>query len=272
MKSKHSIYLAGPDVFFPDVKERFARLNQLAKARKLSTLEPSDEGISGMIAANVPPKEIAKNIYLDNVNRIRQSHAVLANMMPFRGEVEPDSGTVFEVGMAIALGKPVALYLPQGVEDSGGRIKRLYGQGPDGKDARYGALIEDFGLPLNLMLSCSSSCFATPEEGLDYLAEALKLKDRMLTKDDTTWMERFRHSLTLMCGAEPPLRYCEMWINNEQENNCDPLQNWVGVQTKTPSWAQNIGTIDAAHVWADSPVEGENHRPRLEAANEACRG
>jgi hypothetical protein len=79
-------------------------------------------------------------------------------------------------------------------------------------------------------------------------------------KGPTTWMERFRDALTIMCGTEPPLKFCEMWVNHEQENNADPLQNWVGMQKATPSWAQCIVTIDAAMVWADTPVEGDGHQ------------
>jgi hypothetical protein len=83
-----------------------------------------------------------------------------------------------------------------------------------------------------------------------------------LLRDNTTWMERFRDALRLMCGAEPPLQFCEMWIRNEQNEAMeDPLQVWVNEQVQTPAWAQGIVTIDAARVWADSPCEGERHQP-----------
>lgn len=86
-----------------------------------------------------------------------------------------------------------------------------------------------------------------------------------LTKESTTWMERFRDALTIMCGAEPPLKFCEMWVKNEQDEHCaDPLQNWVGMQKTTPTWAQNIVTIDAAQVWADTPVEDQKHLTKTE--------
>lgn len=167
------VYLAGPDVFFSDAEARFSRLERLCDDRGLSGLRPSDGGMSTMAGAGISAKNMAQMIYQANLDHIRRADAVVANMLPFRGQIEPDSGTVFEIGMAIALGKPVALYLPQGLEDSGSRIRRLCGN-RDGSDARYGALIEDFGLPLNLMLSCSSPCFGSPEEALDHLACALE--------------------------------------------------------------------------------------------------
>lgn len=75
----------------------------------------------------------------------------------------------------------------------------------------------------------------------------------------TTWMERFVDALTLMCGAEPPLEYCQEWIDNVEVDHAHRLQNWVGMQESTPFWVQNIGLIDAAQVMADTPTEGEGH-------------
>jgi nucleoside 2-deoxyribosyltransferase len=174
--NRPQIYLAGPDVFFPDAEARFDRLDALCDARGMQGLRPSDAGMSALAANGVPPQEIARQIYQANVEHIRNCDAVVANMMPFRGDIEPDSGTVFEVGMAIALGKPVALYLPQGIEASGPRIKRICGEDHGkggGIDVRFGAYIEDFGLPLNLMLAVPAPAYKTPQEALDNLAEQL---------------------------------------------------------------------------------------------------
>jgi nucleoside 2-deoxyribosyltransferase len=80
---------------------------------------------------------------------------VLANLNPFRG-CEPDSGTCVEVGFALALGKPVTGYL-EGTESTVERVGRVQGGVDVGADGRprdhEGLLIEDFGLPLNLMLA-----------------------------------------------------------------------------------------------------------------------
>src|SRR3546814_7387448 len=71
----------------------------------------------------------------------------------FRGP-EPDSGTCFEVGYAVAKGKPVFGYIP----DCGSFAERIrerhaHAIGPGGVLDVHGWSIEEFGLPLNLMLS-----------------------------------------------------------------------------------------------------------------------
>lgn len=167
------IYLAGPDVFSVNSKAIFGRLEHLCRARGMIGVSPCDEAVSKLIVDGVAKSDIAKRIYSSNVDHIKSCDGVIANMVPFRGDLEPDSGTVFEVGLAIALGKPVALYLPQGLEDSGSRIRRICGAGKNGFDDQFGALIEDFGLPLNLMLSCSASFFLSPEDALDHLQTTL---------------------------------------------------------------------------------------------------
>lgn len=75
----------------------------------------------------------------------------------------------------------------------------------------------------------------------------------------TTWMQRFVDALTIMCGAEPPLELCQEWVDNVEVNGAWRLQNWVGMQPATPSWAQCIVTIESAECWADTPVESEIH-------------
>lgn len=83
----------------------------------------------------------------------------------------------------------------------------------------------------------------------------------------TTWMERFREALAVMCGGKaPPLDICEQWVRNEQVNGVDLLQAWViDHASTTVSWHTGIGTIEAAQVWADSPEEGVHHESREDA-------
>src|SRR3546814_9394970 len=78
---------------------------------------------------------------------------VLANLDFFRGP-EPDSGTCFEVGYAVAQGKSVFGYIP----DCGSFAERIrerhpHAIGPGGVLDVHGWSIEEFGLPLHLMLS-----------------------------------------------------------------------------------------------------------------------
>ena len=82
-----------------------------------------------------------------------RADAVLANLDFFRG-AEPDSGTCFEVGYAVALGKPVYGYIPEDGSFAQ-RIRQRYPQtiGADGRVDTHGWNFEEFGLPLNLMLA-----------------------------------------------------------------------------------------------------------------------
>lgn len=94
-------------------------------------------------------------IYHANIELIRAADAVLANLNPFRG-CEPDSGTCVEVGFALALGKPVIGYLGN-AETTTARVERVSGTALAWRDGRPldqdGLYVEDFGLPLNLMLA-----------------------------------------------------------------------------------------------------------------------
>lgn len=155
------IYLAGPTVFFRHAEQAFATLEALCRAHGLVPVRPATpvnaqgEVLTGAAAS--------RHLFADNTRRIREAHGVLADLRPFRGELEPDSGTVFEVGYAHALGKPVAGLVPPGA-DWGQRVRQVCGVGqPNAQglamDARHDMLIEDFGGALNLMLA--ESCHLT---------------------------------------------------------------------------------------------------------------
>jgi len=72
-------------------------------------------------------------------------------------------------------------------------------------------------------------------------------------------MQRFRHALALLCGAEPPLDFCQEWIDDVETDEGYRLQDWVCSQPGTPYWTQGIVLIDAAQVMADTPEEGADH-------------
>ncbi|MGM9650061.1 MAG: nucleoside 2-deoxyribosyltransferase [Butyricicoccaceae bacterium] len=125
------IYLAGFDVFAPDAQERGARMKMLCAERGWIGLYPLDN-----------EADSAEEIYWGNLELIRQADCVAANVNPFRG-CEPDSGTAFEIGYAAALGKQVWCYL----SDARTMREKL------GETDENGFSVEDFGSPLNLMLS-----------------------------------------------------------------------------------------------------------------------
>lgn len=135
------LYLAGPDVFRPDAAAWAGRVRELCRAAGHEALIPLDDNVPATAAA----------IYNSNLQRIAAADAVLANLNPFRGD-EPDSGTCVEIGYALALGKIVIGY----AADLRPLRERLGASGP-GTDGCYrdaaGHAVEDFGLPLNLMLA-----------------------------------------------------------------------------------------------------------------------
>lgn len=145
------VYLAGFDVFLPDAVAHGERLKALAAAHGFEGLYPLDNappaGLSGAA--------LARWIYQANVAMIQRADLVMANLNPFRG-AEPDSGTAFEVGYAVALGKPVWGYTSQA-----GSVREQVAVGVAADDAAravdaQGFTVEDFGLNLNLMLACSA--------------------------------------------------------------------------------------------------------------------
>jgi nucleoside 2-deoxyribosyltransferase len=140
-----AVYLAGPEVFFPDVIEVAARLKALCAVHGLDGLFPTDaerpsgDGIS-----------VARAIYIGNVALLERSAAVVADISPFRG-AGMDPGTAWEIGYAVARGLPVFAYS----HDLRAYAERVgpAGSGPRGPVDADGRLIEDFGLVENLMIT-----------------------------------------------------------------------------------------------------------------------
>jgi nucleoside 2-deoxyribosyltransferase len=172
-RGRPKVYLAGPDVFFPDHVEIYGALKAHCLAFGMEGLAPTDSALSPAVRSH--PGDLAQAIFEGNVTLIRQADAVIANLVPFRGQ-EPDSGTVFEVGFAVALAKPVVGYgVPPGTyaervaqsiacfEDAAGKIREV----------ATGVTVEGLGQPLNLMLSRSIRLVHTAHEALESLAREL---------------------------------------------------------------------------------------------------
>lgn len=168
------VYLAGPDVFAPDCAGRFAHLKAACARHGLEGLEPSDGDIPAEFTGSDDAR--AQRIYEGNIRRIQQADGVIANLCDFRG-LEPDSGTVFEIGYAVALGKPVAAY---GVPP-GSYAQRVSATLPSALDAagllrekQSGLMIEGLGQRLNLMLTRSMHIEPTAEAAVAQLADLLR--------------------------------------------------------------------------------------------------
>ncbi|MDX2276783.1 MAG: nucleoside 2-deoxyribosyltransferase [Hyphomonadaceae bacterium] len=173
------IYLAGPDVFRADVRERAARLKALCAEQGLVGAFPLDE------EAKAEGEPLSRAIFRQNVKLIDACDAVLANLTPFRG-VGADAGTAWELGYAFAAGKRVHGYTAA-ADDLAARTRAAL---PATRDPERGwvdaggDMIEDFGLAENLMLIESiivaGGVFEAPAfAGEDDLAIAARALDRI---------------------------------------------------------------------------------------------
>ena len=141
------VYLAGPDVFLPDAADRADAMRRICREHGLTAISPLDPAPDESAAESAAdPHAIARR----NEAHIRRSDAVLANLTPFRGP-GADPGTVYEVGFARALGRPVFGYATVAL-DHAARVRALPGSSQTRNAC--GLAIEDFGLFENLMIDC----------------------------------------------------------------------------------------------------------------------
>lgn len=104
--TEHQIYLAGPDVFYPNPARFFAAKKALCKRHGFEGLAPLDNNIDIDMA---DLSGSARKIFEANETMMQRSDLCIANLSPFRG-VSADAGTVYEVGYMRGIGKPVYGY------------------------------------------------------------------------------------------------------------------------------------------------------------------
>lgn len=153
------IYLAGPAVFHPDAAGIGRRLQALCTAAGCKGLFPLDAEVPG--DAGCGPAQAAA-ILQANLALLERADAVLADCTPFRSP-SLDPGTAFEIGYAVARGKPVA-----GWSETAGAYRLRVAQAvrcASGWRDAGGWVIEDFGLPDNLMISASLVAMADDPAG-----------------------------------------------------------------------------------------------------------
>lgn len=142
------VYIAGPAVFHADHGAAyFDTVRALLKEHGVIPMVPIDKVVVG-----------ALNIRNANIDMIKESDAIIADLSPFRSN-EPDVGTCFEVGAGIALGKVVLTF----TSDTRSMVAK-YGSKTD-KD---GQSIEDFDLPFNLMLADGNPIFDSFKDAFEY--------------------------------------------------------------------------------------------------------
>jgi len=157
------IYFAGPDVFRDDYAEVMSEIRNLCLAYGLTPLLPGDLVLNA-----------AEDIFKHCLALIEQADAVIVNLNPFRGQIEPDSGTVFECAYAYAKGKIVIGYLADR-RDLLTKVRQAsIGPASDKAILPDGTWIEDFDLPLNLMLAQSLTAVAGSLKGAIELAASYK--------------------------------------------------------------------------------------------------
>lgn len=143
-----AIYLAGPEVFLPDAVDMGHRKSALCVNYGFRGLYPLEADFRDQT-----DERLSRRIFDSNVGMIRACDAVIANLTPFRGP-SADAGTVFELGFALALGKPALAYSNQR-QPYFARVRDSHGPFTEGEGlyfANDGMSVENFGLTDNLMI------------------------------------------------------------------------------------------------------------------------
>jgi nucleoside 2-deoxyribosyltransferase len=143
------VYLAGPDVFFPEPLKIARKRKDFLSGLGMEGVFPLDSQDEGETFS-----KSASAIFETNHALIDSCQALLANVTPFRGP-SADVGTAWEIGYACGQGKPVVAYS----EDLSVYREKVFRGGwsgaPDETLDRDGNEIEDFGGIDNLMLTHS---------------------------------------------------------------------------------------------------------------------
>lgn len=197
------VYFAGPDVFRKDYAAWKNEVAAMCSTVGVVPLFPEDDVMSG-----ADDWEASQKIYRANLAMINRADGIVANLNPFHGDVEPDSGTAFECGYAKGKGKFIVAL----INDQRSLLKKVAGLGPVQKtDNGYVSsdhFVENFNLPVNLMLCRSAERVAkSMEEVIEYLGH----------KRFAVMMDLFigvrQKQLPCNCGADKPsTRYAEgLW-------------------------------------------------------------
>lgn len=151
MEKRPIAYLAGFECFYPDCKEKATRAAELCEKYGVQPLSPVLGEDGKVVDFSKGKREAARQIYEYNMGYLQKCDMIIANLNNFRGE-EPDSGTCVECGIAIALGKKCFAF----VDDARPMVQRYKGETQIGEDGIIrdmdGANIEEFDMPLNLMI------------------------------------------------------------------------------------------------------------------------
>ncbi|WP_298281084.1 nucleoside 2-deoxyribosyltransferase [Acidocella sp.] len=153
------VYLAGPDVFWPNALEIAQAKEAICAAHGLAGRAPFNAGLD----TSLPQAALWRRIFADNAALMREADAVIANLTPFRG-ASADAGTLVEIGWFWGAGKTVFGYSNDPAPFAQ-RTRALCRAWPD---EQPGMAVEEFGLGDNLMIpgaiEASGGLFAMPED------------------------------------------------------------------------------------------------------------
>lgn len=103
MSRKLNIYIAGPDVFFPEVLAHAEQQRWVCIMNEFNALHPVDN--------DLPERDrdlrAAMEVYRGNLRQIKACDIVVANCNPFRSPFYMDHQTSLEIGVAIGMQKIV---------------------------------------------------------------------------------------------------------------------------------------------------------------------
>lgn len=134
---KARIYIAGPSVFDKNAKKIGKEYLAICQEYGFEGYYPLCEDIKGDEASPTSMK-----ILLANLAKIDMADYMVADLNPFRGHCV-DDGTAFEIGYAVHVGIPIFGF----IDDDRSLRERI------GVEDENGFLVEDFGLPCNLMIA-----------------------------------------------------------------------------------------------------------------------
>lgn len=144
------VYLAGPDVFFPNAVEIGTNKKQICAEHGLEGIFPLDNELpQGHSKA-----ETAESIFQANCAAMDSADFMIANMMPFRGP-STDAGTAFEIGYMYSQDKPIFAYSSDNLTYLERVLKLDPAARADTLSDGQGMHIEDFDVVDNLMLACA---------------------------------------------------------------------------------------------------------------------
>jgi len=136
-------YLAGPDVFLPNAAAQAAAKIAICARHGLTGISPFNPALD----LSLPPAQLWRRIYLDDIALMQGCDLIIANLTPFRG-ASADAGTLVELGWFLGQDKPVFGY-SNSAEDFAARSLAQMAACPDPVP---GLDVENFGLVDNLMI------------------------------------------------------------------------------------------------------------------------